>query len=924
MRSDNPDDVVVENPNDVVVDAADAVTLNQDVEWERCERLAAPASRGALDNLRLLSRAFAPEHVSGHARADPSLTDSGPYAGPLVRRFLGVMVAIAAVEVSVGLALLPWTWGELHRQLGGTGEYLTTLLVGHTATAGLLLIGGRTDRRTRLLAGYFLLQTAFAPLFIWYAYFWETPPLERFDSVLLDLPPLARLSGYLYLFPQMYAPAFLWAFARESPRIHRRSRLDDLARRMVPVSVATGVCYWVACMVTYASADYWPGAFLVANYVAVVATQLSALAAVGVIALRARTATGDEARRFVLFSGAFLLYEGLTFLYDIPSTSATSIWGPERHSSALLPITALLRFPGLLLLWYSVLAVRVPHPREVVRAFYRRLLLRRRLLAGLAAAAALAMGWLVASRPERSVGAFVTDPLVLSLGAACGALLLLVSGREHILLRLDSWVVPETTDQRQALAAATGALAQSGRIEEVSREVTRTINRSCGSPARLLVAGEVETETRNFKMRDAALAPLARASSIVHMLERAGGAVRVHPSDPTSVFELLPPDEAAWVVETGADAVVAVVGPGAEVIGVLAVGRRFDDRIVRSVDIPFLEALAAAAGLAIARLRSLRVPAAGSLDGPPARECPRCGCLAVAAETRGCDCGSEYTEAEAPALLAGKYRLMRRLGSGGMGTAYAARDMQLQRDVAVKTLSGLSVARLMALRSEGWAMATVTHPALAQIYAIESWRGRPFLVVEFLAGGTLADRLRRGPLEPPGAVAIAAALAEAVAALHAAECLHRDIKPSNIGFTSTGSPKLLDFGLAGATDDTAVTGGTPRYASPEVLSGSPAGESDDVWSLCVVLYEMVSGSHPFADAGSDQVADRILRQRIAAPVPAGAAAEPPSAAEGFAASVLTAERASRPATARAFAEALKGIPGQGGSHQSPSREMPRA
>ena len=85
-------------------------------------------------------------------------------------------------------------------------------------------------------------------------------------------------------------------------------------------------------------------------------------------------------------------------------------------------------------------------------------------------------------------------------------------------------------------------------------------------------------------------APLSRNSAIVHMLERASGSVRVHPDDATSVFELLPQDDAAWIVETGADAVVAVLGPGAQVIGVLVVGRRFDDRIVQPVDIPFLEA----------------------------------------------------------------------------------------------------------------------------------------------------------------------------------------------------------------------------------------------------------------------------------------------------------------------------------------------
>ena len=903
-----------EDPDDIVVDAADAVTLNQDVQWERCARLAAPASRGALDNLRALSRAFRSDHAAVHAPAGMSTSDSEPYAGPFARRFLNAIVVIAAVEVAAALTLLPWTWSELHRQLGDLGVFVTTLLVCHSATAGLLLLAGRGDRRTRLLAAYFLLQATYSPLFVGYAFFWETPPLDRYESVLLALPPLGKLLGYLYVFPALYAPAFLWAFARECPRVHRRSRLDDLARRMVPVSLAAGFGIWATCMVTYefAAAGYWPTVFFVVNEGAVAAMGVSALAALGVIALRARAAPADEARRFVLFTSAFLLYEGLSLAIEFAEAYTTGIWMAKYKSSSLFGLLIdLLRFPGMLLLWYSVLAVRVPHPREVARAFYRRLLMRRRLLAALAIAPAVALGLLAAGRPERAVGAFVADPLVLSLGAAMGVMLLVAAGRESILAHLDAWVFPETTDQRQALAAATAALGQAGSIATIGRTVSRTVNRSCGSPAALLVAGEIETGERDFESRDAALAPLARASATVHMLERAGGSVRVHPTDATSVFELLPPHEAAWVVETGADAVVAVVGPGAEVIGVIVVGRRFDDRIVRAVEIPFLEALAAAAGLAIARLLSLRVPQVGSLDGPPARQCPQCGCLAAAAAERGCDCVSEYVKTDVPVLLAGKYRLTRRLGSGGMGMAYAALDMQLQRDVAVKTLSGMSVARLMALRSEGWAMASVQHPALAQIHGIESWRGRPLLVVEFLAGGTLAVRLRQGPIAPPRAVAISAALTDALVALHAAGYLHRDIKPSNIAFTSDGSPKLLDFGLAGATDGTAVTGGTPRYASPEVLSGLPAEEADDVWSLCVVLYEMVSGRHPFAGTGIDEAVDRIIRQSIDVRVPPGTVAATPPAAARLAASILTAERPSRPATARAFADELQRIRGQG-------------
>ena len=143
-------------------------------------------------------------------------------------------------------------------------------------------------------------------------------------------------------------------------------------------------------------------------------------------------------------------------------------------------------------------------------------------------------------------------------------------------------------------------------------------------------------------------------------------------------------------------------------------------------------------------------------------------------------------------------------------------------------------------------MATVNHPAIAHVYGIESWRNRPFLVVEFLPGGTLADRLRRGPVPAARAVDIGARLADALAALHEAGYMHGDIKPSNVGLTSDGSPKLLDFGLARETSDGAATrGGTVRYLSPEVLSGLPADEADDVWSLCVMLHEIVSGEHPF-------------------------------------------------------------------------------
>ena len=193
----------------------------------------------------------------------------------------------------------------------------------------------------------------------------------------------------------------------------------------------------------------------------------------------------------------------------------------------------------------------------------------------------------------------------------------------------------------------------------------------------------------------------------------------------------------------------------------------------------------------------------------------------------------------------------------GVGTPRSlqgrALSAMLDRHVAVKTPAGRSLSRMMGLQPEAWAMARVAHAAVAQIYGVESWRGRPFLVVEFLPGGTLAARLGEGPIPAPQSVAMTIHLAEALAALHRAGYLHGDVKPTNIGFTADGLPKLLDFGLARPANNAAAAGGTLRYLSPEVLSGRPAEAADDVWSLCVVLYEMVSGEHPFAGGKVEDV-----------------------------------------------------------------------
>ena len=802
MSSDDRDEVVAE--------AADAVAWNQDVQWDRCARRATPTGRQLLDNLRALAPVFAagdtarPDSVTSGRAAEPAAGDS-------VHPAITLLVAIAALELAAALVLLPWRWDDYHRAHGDVAVYLVILLAGHGATAALLLFAGRRDRRTWLLGGYFLFRATVAPLHMLPASLGHMPPADLLQASIWEMPrptmALLHLGAFLAL---AIAPAFLWAFARECPRVHRHTRLDDLARRMVPVSVAINGAMWAGVTTTYVAGlvdDGVGGVLYVPVLDAAIATStVLSLGAVVVVALRAHTAPAAEVRRVVLFSLGLLTWMGMATAYDLVEAFSPGFWLSNHESSSVLGLMQPLRFPGMVLLWYSVLAVRVPHPREVARGACARLLMRRGRLWLTAGALWAALSWRVASHPERAVGAVLADPLAQSLFAAAAVVLLLLAGREEILARLDAWLYPQMADQRRVLAAATATLGQAGQLATVSRTVARAVRRGCGSPAALLTAGDAGAGGPGFRSPDARVPPLPSGSAIVHMLETAGGTLRVHPSDQTSVFMLLPSEEAAWVMETAADAIVPVPGPGTELVGMLVVGQRFDDQAVRPVDLPFMEALGAASGLAVAHLRLLAAPPAISSEPSPGRECAACGCVTGSDEPPGCHCGSVYGETSAPKLLAGKYRLTRRLGAGGMGAVYLARDLRLERNVAVKTLADVSVSRLMSLKPEAWAMATVTHAAVAQIHGIESWRGKPFLVVEHLAGGTLADRLRQGPVPATEAVSIAMVLSDALATLHRAGYLHGDVKPSNIGFTSEGSPKLLDFGLARETKDTDTPG----------------------------------------------------------------------------------------------------------------------
>jgi len=217
-----------------------------------------------------------------------------------------------------------------------------------------------------------------------------------------------------------------------------------------------------------------------------------------------------------------------------------------------------------------------------------------------------------------------------------------------------------------------------------------------------------------------------------------------------------------------------------------------------------------------------------------------------------------------------RYRVVRKLGEGGMGVVYAAHDDRLDRPVAIKRIrpghtGGQERQRFW---REARAAASVNHPNVCQLYEIDEDSDGLFLAMELLDGEPLSDRLTRGPLPAGDAIQIALAVLSALAALHQKGVVHRDLKPSNI-FLSAHGVKLLDFGLARPFVSPAGTGesdltqpgivfGTPRYLAPELIEGRIADARSDLFVLGIVFYEMLVGQPPFRGDSVVAVAQAIL------------------------------------------------------------------
>ena len=294
---------------------------------------------------------------------------------------------------------------------------------------------------------------------------------------------------------------------------------------------------------------------------------------------------------------------------------------------------------------------------------------------------------------------------------------------------------------------------------------------------------------------------------------------------------------------------------------------------------------------------------------PVGNECA-CGWV-YSAEHHYCSrCGAGLTPSIVPKAIPGRLQFDRRIGKGGAGVVYEAVDLSLGRRIAVKTLPSVcSPNDIARLRREAQALAAISHRNLATVFGFKVYRGTPMILMEFVDGGTLAQRI---PLPLDVAIEVMLDVTEVVSCLHKAGVVHRDIKPRNIAFTGAGDLKLLDFGLARLEREATMSGvaghvvvGTPAYLSPEALAHQRANPSFDLWAIAVAFYEVLTGRRPFEGSSDEELAVAIKSCR-ATPIAAGLS-DCPLELDRFFVTAFAPDAAARPKNAEQLERRLSSL-----------------
>jgi len=822
---------------------------------------------------------------------------------------LTVLVAGARSTSSLALFLSTESGSTVH-----LGVPLSTYFV-LTATftlLGLGLIAGteRDDRASWLGGLLMLIGTPLAtPLLLAMA-----DPIMRW---LVDIRPEALMG------------VFLWRFLAEFPS-ELGGRPGRLAWYAAGLAGAVGAAcatvnaaaiwlprgdpsrWWAPLLATTSSGLYWPLVFG------------AAVSGFPLLLWRSHVAAGADRRRALIFVGG--LIAGLTpFALEV---TVEEVWPAYkalvRQPAASLWIGALI-FGSLgvvpLVTAYSVLFDRVVEVRVVLRLALQYALARYTVMAVTLVPFLALTVFLVRHRNEALVAILASGPRPILLGASAGLGLVALRLRTAWLDAVDRRYFREPYDAERVLARVVDDLS-GGTPSEIAAQIGRELTRALHANAELFLADEGRAALHHVGDRLPSLDLSARLAELVTVDQRPMDVDLDHSASP---LRRLPSAERHWLREGGFSLLVVIRRAGGGVAGILGLTPKRSGLEYSADDRRFLTTVASAAGLALdrVRLRTGEAPA----EEPPARECRSCSRLESIATER-CACGGTLVMASVPRVLRGVFRIEQRIGAGGMGVVYRAVDLNLRRDVAIKALPRVTPEHVARLRREARAMAVITHPNLAVIHGVETWQGTPFLVQEYLAGGTLARRLAEERMLLDDVFDIGITLAGLLDHLHRSGVVHCDIKPSNIGFTREGVIKLLDFGLARvfmdpqAQRDASTTAvgrgtdpvsssqtvgpfGTPQFMSPEAVRGERPTPLFDLWALSVVLFEAVAGRRPFEGADGGAVFARILGGRTIDI--RETRSDLPDAVVEFFEAALALDASRRPKDARSFGSRIRAL-----------------
>jgi len=434
--------------------------------------------------------------------------------------------------------------------------------------------------------------------------------------------------------------------------------------------------------------------------------------------------------------------------------------------------------------------------------------------------------------------------------------------RQQWLRALDRRFFREQYNAQQVLSATVRELRVGRSVEDVAPRIIAQIDcalHPINTGIFRLYGGE--PAYRPLAASEMPASPLPAGARLCRILQAIGKPLEIGDLQ-NSLRSNLPDRETEFLRDANVEWLFPVSASAEACTIFLSVGSKRSGQPYTRDDIELLQSVADSLGLLLQRSEP------GTLE-EGCLECPACGrCYDFDAANCAADSGT-LMRGSVPRLIQDRFRMERRIGQGGMGVVYEARDLELDRPVAIKFLGDRRIGDASAMsrfRREARVLASFQHPNVVTIFDA-GWvaNGRGFLVMELLRGVTLRQELEtKGPLRVSRIAEILRGICSAVDAAHQRSIVHRDLKPENVFLTEQQAgivAKVLDFGIAALIDpdETTLTlagathtgelVGTPGYIAPERLHGERAGEAGDIWCIAVIAYEMLTGRHAFAGSG---------------------------------------------------------------------------